>query len=132
MSFASVWEWVLPIGVGLFVGILISTRKKHDFSQIIRLEAEEFRLNMRKGQLLDIRTQSDFETKRINGSRNFPKRSVAANLHRLRRDQAIFLYDANDSAILKSVSRKLLKKGFRPIYVLVGGIDKWPFNLKEL
>ncbi len=131
MFLASVLEWILPIGIGLLVGVLISTRKKYDFSKIIELAPEEFRLNMRKGQLLDIRTEELYKTKKINGSRNFPKRSAFQSLHKFRKDQAIFLYDESNSYLAKTVAKKFIKKGFRPVYLLKGGLDTWPFNLKE-
>lgn len=131
MIFVTVWEWILPIGLGLVVGIMITMRKKYDFSQIIFLEAEEFRLNMRKGQLLDIRKSDVFDKKRINGSRNFPGRSILSQLSRLRHDQAVFLYHDDCGNRVKGIAKKLIKKGFHPVYVLKGGLEKWPFPLKE-
>jgi len=131
MFLASIWQWVLPIGVGLLVGVLISSRKKYDYSQIVELGAEEFRLNMRKGQLIDIRKEEEFKVKKINGSRNFPGRSVFQSLHRLRNDQPVFLYDNTGSHQTKSVARKLIKKGYKPIYLLTGGLEGWPYPLKE-
>ncbi len=132
MIMLSIWEWILPIGIGLLVGLLISMRKKYDYSRIIVLEPEEFRLNMRKGQLIDIRSENDFHTRRINGSRNFPHRSIFGSLHRLRADQPVFLYDAKDTATIRKVARKLIRKGFNPVYLLKGGLEAWSFSLKEL
>ena len=131
MFLDSVWTWVLPIGLGLLLGVLISLRKNHDFTQIILLKPEEFRLNMRKGQLIDIRSSEAFAQKRINGSRNFEKMSLFGSLHKIRKDQPIFLYDEANSIHLKRVSRKLIKKGYHPVYVLETGIEKYPFPLKE-
>ncbi|MFA5289997.1 MAG: rhodanese-like domain-containing protein [Candidatus Izemoplasmatales bacterium] len=128
--FLAVWEWVLPIGIGLLVGILISMRRRNDYTQIVMLDAEEFRLNMRKGQLLDLRGENDFSSERINGSRNFPKRSLFQSLSKIRRDQAVFLYDKTGSGLVRSVAKKLIRKGYRPIYVLKGGLDTWTFPLK--
>jgi rhodanese-related sulfurtransferase len=131
MFLDTVWTWVLPIGLGLLLGVLISLRKNHDFTQIILLKPEEFRLNMRKGQLIDIRSSEAFAQKRINGSRNFEKMSLFGSLHKIRKDQPIFLYDETNSIHLKRVSRKLIKKGYHPVYVLETGIEKYPFPLKE-
>ncbi|MBN2503716.1 MAG: rhodanese-like domain-containing protein [Bacilli bacterium] len=131
MLILSIWEWVLPIGIGLLVGILISMRKRYDYTKIIPLDPEEFRLNMRKGQLIDIRSEDDYHQKKINGSRNFPRRSSFTALHRLRKDQPIFVYDVKDTALLRQVAKKFIRKGFNPVYVLKGGIEGWPFSLKE-
>lgn len=131
MMFLAVWDWLLPISVGLFAGLLISTRKKVDLTQLVTLDAEEFRLNMRKGQLIDIRKEDDFKKTKVNGSRNFPKRSIFSSLHKMRKDQAVFIIYSVHGTNPKSVAKKMIKKGFRPIYVLKGGIENWPFNLKE-
>jgi len=126
----SIWSWILPIALGLGLGIALAARKNYDYSKIIILNAEDFRLNMRKGQLIDIRSESEFAVKRINGSRNFPHKTVFQNLSRLRLDQPIFLYDITQSKSIKAISRKLIRKGFHPVYVLAGGFDKWHFSVK--
>lgn len=131
MFLDTVWTWILPIGLGLLLGILISLRKNHDYSQIILLKPEEFRLNMRKGQLIDIRSHEAYSSKRINGSRNFEKMSLFGSLHKIRKDQPVFLYDETNGLHIRRVSRKLIKKGFHPIYVLETGIENYPFPLKE-
>jgi len=127
----NVWQWVLPISLGLLVGVVFSMRKKYDYSQVIVLEPEEFRQNMRKGQLIDIRPEADFKSRKINGSRNYPRRTIFQNLSRFRRDQAIFIYDDNNHSSVKSVARKLLRKGFKPVYILKGGLNNWSYSLKE-
>jgi rhodanese-related sulfurtransferase len=131
LATTTVWTWLIPIGLGLLIGALIAARKQHDYTKIIVLKAEEFRQNMRKGQLIDLRGESDFAAKRINGSRDFPKMTVFQNLFKLRKDQPVFLYDATDSLLLKRVARKMIRKGLRPIYLLSGGLEKWPFSFKE-
>lgn len=127
----NVWQWILPIALGLMVGVLFSMRRKHDYSQVIILEAEEFRQNMRKGQLVDIRKEEDYKARKINGSRNYPKGSIFQNLSRFRKDQAIFIYDEAQTAAIKSLAKKLIRKGFRPVYILKGGLKDWNFTLKE-
>jgi rhodanese-related sulfurtransferase len=131
MPIEGIWSWLLPIGLGLALGLLIAMRKKYDYSQIILLKAEEFRANMRKGQLIDIRPTVEFNKRRINGSRNFEKMSLFSSLHKIRKDQPVFLYDQQESTHLKRVSKKLLRKGFHPIYVLSSGLQHYPFPLKE-
>ncbi len=129
--FLTVWDWLLPISVGLFAGVLISTRKRVDLTQLVTLDPEEFRLNMRKGQLVDIRKEEDYKKSKVNGSRNFPKRSIFSQIHKMRKDQAVFIIGSVKGINPKSVAKKLIKKGFRPVYILRGGIENWPFILKE-
>ena len=127
----SVTTWVVVIGAGLVLGLLISRRNPNNKDQIVDLKAEDFRANMRKGQLIDIRIENAYNLERINGSRNFPKRSLLQNLFKLRSDQAIFLVADKDSGQVKSIAKKLIKKGYHPVYVLVGGIKEWPYQLKK-
>jgi rhodanese-related sulfurtransferase len=124
-------DWIIPIVLGLAIGLFFASRKQYDYSKIITLKKEEFAQSMRKGQLIDIRSESDYKQKKISGSKNFPKRSIFASLQILRKDQAIFIVDQHLSPISRSVAKKLVRKGFGPIYLLDGGLDQWTYSLKE-
>jgi len=123
-------SFIIPIILGITIGLLIAFRRNSGNLKPIFLEAEEFRANMRKGQLIDIRNKDDFSKEKINGSRNFPNREVFQSLHLLRKDQPVFLYGESSYGKVKSVSKKMMKKGFKPVYILVGGLDEWPFPKK--
>jgi len=130
--FLDVWTWIWPISIGLLLGLVLSQRKKVDMSKLQYLSSEEFRLNMRKGQLIDIRKESEFQHIKINGARNFEKRTVFSSLHKLRHDQAIFIVASDKRSMhAKQIAKKLMRKGFMPIYILKGGIENWPYNFKE-
>ncbi len=131
MFLATFWDWALPISVGLLAGILIATRKQYDYSKIVTLAPEEFRQNMRRGQLVDLRSEAAFTAKRINGARSFPKRTLFGQLNKLRHDMPVFLYDDIQGALVKAVARKLIQKKFQPVYVLQGGFSAWTFAVKE-
>ncbi len=131
VMFLAVIDWVLPIVLGLLIGILLSTRKKHDFTQVHVMKAEEFAQGMRKGQLIDIRSDEAYKHVRINGSRHFAKRSVLANLPKFRKDQPVYLYDETLSPQLKNIAKAMIRKGFKPVYLLEGGLEKWPYSVKE-
>lgn len=131
MFLATFWDWALPISVGLLAGLMIATRKKYDYSKIITLAPEEFRLNMRRGQLVDLRSEAEFAAKRINGARSFPKRELFGQLNKLRSDMPVFLYDDREGSLVKAVAKKLVRKKFQPVYVLKGGFSAWHFAVKE-
>lgn len=130
-SSITVWQILIPVGLGLLLGVLLSGSKKNDYSKIVRLNPEEFRQNMRKGQLLDVRPAEAFALRRINGSRNFPKMSVFQDLSKIRTDLPVFVYDDGDSLVVRRLTRKLIRKGFVRVYVLTGGLSKYPFPLRE-
>jgi rhodanese-related sulfurtransferase len=127
----SAFDWILPIVLGLLLGILLSTRKKHDYTQIQTLPADQFSQNMRKGQLIDARSEEQFKAGHILGSRHYPKRSVFDHLSKLRRDQPIYLIVDAKAVFSSALARKLIRKGFRPVYLLEGGLEKWPYPLRE-
>lgn len=130
-SSISLWQILIPVGLGLLLGVLLSGSRKNDYSKIVRLNPDEFRQNMRKGQLLDLRPAEAFALRRINGSRNFPKMSVFGDLGKIRKDLPVFVYDEADSLLVRRLTRKLVRKGFVRVYVLIGGLAKYPFSLKE-
>jgi len=131
MFLATFWDWALPISVGLLAGLLIATRKQYDYKRIVVLDPEEFRKNMRRGQLVDLRPAEAFGARRINGARNFPKREVFSQLSKLRTDMPVFVYDDRQGPLVRAVSRKFVRKNFNPVYVLKGGFAAWTFGVKE-
>ena len=127
----AIQDWIWPIVLGLSLGFLIAfARNKKGKGSILFLEADEFRKNMRRGQLIDIRSEEDFTKEKINGSRNYPKKQVFQNLYLLRTDQPVFLYGDDDKGIVKQVGKKMMSKGYHPVYVLKGGLKNWPFPKK--
>jgi len=129
--FLAVTDWLWPILLGTSLGLLLAyLRNRKQSGQIIYLEPEEFRKNMRRGQLIDIRPDTEFQKERINGSKNYPKKTVFLHLFLIRADQPIFLYGETDKGLVPRVGKKLKRKGYNPVYVLKGGIKGWPFPKK--
>jgi len=123
-------SFIIPIALGIAIGLLIAFKRSSGNIKPIFLEAEDFRANMRKGQLIDIRTKEEFAKEKINGSRNFPNRDIFQSLHLLRKDQPVFLYGSSSYGKVKNVGKKMMKKGFKPVYILIGGLNEWPFPKK--
>jgi len=127
----AIQDWIWPIVLGISLGLLIAyARNKKDKGSYLLLEADEFRKNMRRGQLIDIRPEDAYNQEKINGSRNYPKKQVFQNLYLLRTDQPIFLYGSKDNGTVKKVAKKMLRKGYYPVYVLKGGLEDWPYPKK--
>jgi rhodanese-related sulfurtransferase len=129
--FLAIKDWLWPILLGTSLGLLLAyLRNRRSSGTIIYLEAEEFRKNMRRGQLIDVRNEEDYKQEKINGSRNYPKKSIFQNLYLLRADQPVFIYGQTDKGLTTRVGKKLKRKGYRPVYVLKGGLKDWPFPKK--
>ncbi|MDD3129777.1 MAG: rhodanese-like domain-containing protein [Candidatus Izemoplasmatales bacterium] len=123
-------SFILPIVLGISIGLLFALKRNSKNLKVTYLTPEEFRANMRKGQLIDIRIKEEYEKEKINGARNFPKKEALRSLHLLRTDQPVFIYAESDRGLIKSLGRKLLKKGFPVVYVLIGGLENWPYSKK--
>ena len=115
-------RWVVTIGLGVTLGLIVSSRKPVKKEKIHIVNAEDFKSNMRKGQLVDIRKKEAFEQDRIKGARNFRKSQITSKFSVLRKDQAVFLYCQNGKASLR-LAKQMSKGDFIAIYVLEHGFD---------
>ncbi len=118
------YTWVFTIVAGVALGLIVSSRKPANKSIIHIVNEDDFKNNMRKGQLVDIRKKDEFEKNKIKGARNFTKKSVLAKYSKLRKDQAIFLYCNNGKKSL-SLAKKMSKAPYKAIYVLEGGLNNY-------
>ncbi len=106
------------------MGLIIVSRKNVDYSSIHVINKDDFVNNMRKGQLIDVRTADEFNQNKINGARNFKANQIATKNSKLRRDQSTYLYCSNGKKSFK-IAKKLTKQGFRNIYVLEDGFENY-------
>ena len=121
---------LIPIVLGVWIGIILSSRKqKKTFRQRVKIiDAETFRKNMRKGQLIDIRKPEAFNKSRIKGARNFTVRMLKNKTQKqVRKDQPLYMYCDNGRKSLRHATG-LIKKGFPEVYVLSGGYKTYTKN----
>jgi rhodanese-related sulfurtransferase len=116
-------EIALPVLAGFVIGYLFWKTYQKPPEALNMLEWDEFKKGMRKGQLIDIRKKEKAEKDKIKGARNI---SVAKlkNKHQTKvpKDQTLYLYCDNGRKS-KRAAKKLLKKRFKEINVLKGGIE---------
>lgn len=115
-------SWVIAIVLGVGLGLIINTRKPINRSIIHLVNEEDFKNNMRKGQLIDIRKSDDFEQDRIKGARNFTPRHITSKYSKVRKDQSVFLYCNNGKKSLR-LAKKMSKENYKAIYVLEAGLE---------
>lgn len=109
----------------------------YELIQIIRrrnaadaLTNEEFKEDIRKAQVIDVREKDEFKNKHILGARNVPYTQMKQRANELRKDQPIYLYE--DKKMLSLRSALVLKKnGFEDIYYLKDGFNKWDGRVKQ-
>ena len=83
-------------------------------------------MNQDDAQVLDIRSESDFEKGHIINALNMPVDQLPDKLDKLKpyKDKGIILCCANGSIAPKE-ARKLMNEGYDKVYALKGGILAW-------
>ncbi|EIT1229114.1 rhodanese-like domain-containing protein [Staphylococcus pseudintermedius] len=97
---------------------------------VTELNQEEFQEGIRKAQVIDLRENADYDYGHIIGARNIPMTMFRQRYQGLRKDQPIYLVDANGIASYRA-ARTLKKKGYTNLYMLKGGYKKWTGKIKS-
>ncbi|MDK3673065.1 rhodanese-like domain-containing protein [Staphylococcus pseudintermedius] len=97
---------------------------------VTELNQEEFQEGIRKAQVIDLREKADYDYGHIVGARNIPMTMFRQRYQGLRKDQPIYLVDANGIASYRA-ARTLKKKGYTNLYMLKGGYKKWTGKIKS-
>lgn len=122
------WQIVLIVLAVLIVALIIFSFIEVRRS-IVKLSPAEFKKNMRKAQLVDVRSRSEYEEGHINGARNINLATLAQNYSILRRDQPIYLY-CDNGKLSRRAAAYLMARGYTEIYTLDKGLQSWPDPLK--
>lgn len=120
--------WIIGGIVLLFILLFILTYFQTKNSSI-KLNEEDFKKVMRKGQLIDVRTKQEYDAGHINGARNITIQAIIRNFHQLRKDQPIYLYCANGRRSARA-ALFLRSRGYEEIYELEKGLKGWSGPLK--
>lgn len=122
------------INIGLWIIIIIwmgyegySYFKRKNAS--IELTEEEFKKDMRKVQLIDVREKKDFDAGHILGARNVSYSTFKTRSVEIRKDLPVYLYDHNKALSLRAAVR-LRKEGHTDIRHLKGGYRDWTGKTK--
>lgn len=97
---------------------------------VTELNQDDFQQGLRKAQVIDLREKADYDYGHINGARNIPMTMFRQRYQGLRKDQPIYLIDANGIASYRA-ARTLKKKGYKELYMLKGGYKKWTGKIKS-
>lgn len=97
---------------------------------VTELNQEEFQEGIRKAQVIDLREKADYDYGHIIGARNIPMTMFRQRYQGLRKDQPIYLVDANGITSYRA-ARTLKKKGYTNLYMLKGGYKKWTGKIKS-
>lgn len=111
---------VIAVALGLLMGWIMTQRNKRKPEVVHIINKEDFFNNMRKGQLVDVRKEKDFELDKIKGARNFTKAQLTGKYPKVRKDKSVYLY-CNNGRKSKQIANKMSGLGYIAIYILDGG-----------
>jgi len=94
------------------------------------LTAEEFKKEMRRAQIIDLREKDEFDAGHILGARNIPFLQFRQRMPEIRKDQPVYLYDERET-FSRRASLLMKKEGYTKIYRLKDGYDKWDGRIKS-
>ncbi len=118
--------WIGIIAFGIYQLFLFIQRK----NSATLLPPEDFRKNIRKVQVIDVRESPEFQAGHILGARNIAFTTFKERFPEIRKDQPVYLYDQRTS--LSGRAAAILKKnGYKQIFILKGGYDKWDGKIKK-
>lgn len=118
--------WIGIIAWGIWELVQYFRRK----NAATALENDEFKQDMRKAQIVDVRGKDDFDAGHILGARNIQYMQMKQRAGELRKDQPIYLYD-NKKTMSYRAALLLKKNGYDNIYVLKDGYEKWDGKIKR-
>lgn len=126
MSIFTIILWVGLLAWGIWELVQYFRRK----NAATALESDEFRKNLRKVQLIDVRERDEYNAGHILGARNIPFYEIKQRHVELRKDQPIYLYEDGKYAAYRTAIQ-LKKNGFEDLYVLKDGYKNWDGRIKR-
>lgn len=93
------------------------------------LTNEEFKQDMRRAQIIDVRERDEFNREHILGARSMPYTQLKQRMNELRKDQPIYIYEDNKMLSLRT-GLKLKENGFDDLYYLKDGFSQWDGRTK--
>lgn len=119
------FTWILPAIIGIAIGLWLVRLREVKKEFLFVTDLETFKLNMRKGQLIDIRSEKAYDLDKIKGARNFrPALLKNKRQIKVRKDLPVYLYCQNGTQS-RRLARRMTALGYREVHVLAGGFNAW-------
>lgn len=119
----------------LLIVLLISSCENKQTGEITVVSTEEMQsiLDLQEVQLLDVRTQDEYNKGHLTNSQNidFNSPTFDKDIAGLNKDKPVILYCQKGGRSAKC-AEKMQLAGFKKIYDLEGGFSKWQFKVLQL
>lgn len=109
--------------LGIFIWIRFAPVKGVNLITPQQLRAKLKQKN-NKRQLIDVRTNAEYNTNHINGFKNIPLQQIAQMANHLNKNEEVVLICRSGSRS-RTASKILAKQGFQFIYDVKGGMNQW-------
>jgi rhodanese-related sulfurtransferase len=110
--------YVIPILVGVTLGLTLVIVRDWIKTPVSGVDLDTFMGAIRKGQLIDIRSQKEFQTDAIKGARHFTVRFlVSKNQTKVRKDLPVYLYHTKPFKAKRS-AKKMVIRGYKNVTFL--------------
>ena len=88
---------------------------------VTELDQNEFHKGLRKAQVIDVREKVDYDYGHINGARNIPISMFRQRFQGLRKDQPVYLCDANGKTLKKFLESFIISeiKSFIKLFTIL-------------
>lgn len=119
----------LVLGIAMSAIISITSCAQEQKQYLVDSQTFEKMITEDQGQLIDVRTASEFEEGTIDGAENidFLKDNFSSQLDRLDKDRPVYIFCKSGGRSAKAT--KIFKeKGFENVYELQGGFQAWQKN----
>jgi|SRR5690606_7296825 rhodanese-related sulfurtransferase len=110
----------------LFITLLSCKKSEEPKITVITPEEMQSFLDVENVQLIDVRSQEEFDKGHIKGAQNidFFSPTFFEDISKLDKDKPVYLY-CNSGKRSANCAEKMIEIGFVKIYDLEGGISKW-------
>ena len=122
-------RYILILGI-LVCSITFQSCQEHNNEvEILTVEEMKSLLQLEDIQLIDVRTQQEYQTGHIKNAKNivYLGNNWEEDIRKLDKDKPVLVYCERGKRSAKC-SDILLEAGFKKIYDLKGGIQEWKFS----
>ena len=122
-------RYILILGI-LICSIAFQSCQEHNNEvEILTVEEMKSLLQLEDIQLIDVRTQQEYQTGHIKNAKNivYLGNNWEEDIRKLDKDKPVLVYCERGKRSAKC-SDILLEAGFKKIYDLKGGIQEWKFS----
>jgi len=125
---------MMRIGMDNIYGFVISLNKMNvalEKSDLINIEGLKNHLNKKDVQIIDVRTESEYDKGHIKGVENIVLTLLEKNLQKISRDKPIIVHC--QSGLRAAMAYSILKRnGIKNLSIYLGGINEWTEQKNEL